>query len=264
MTGYQAVYGALRVLKIVRFPQQTPSPDQLADGLTFLNNMLDSWSTQRILIPYTSLTTYALTAATAAYPIGPTAASPFNVPRPIRIDAAGIVQAASGVYYRTPLKIVSQKEYAEILDKTTTADIPEILYYSPSFGNGTVTVWPIPNVSTSTLLELSAWAALPAFPDSVSPGTDVPIAPGYARAIIYNLAVEMEPSMEGATLDAADAKTAAESKQYIMELNSEMVPQVPDGAIPPLTSAPFEPVPATLKAVAQAKFGGGAPAGTGQ
>lgn len=267
MTGYVLISSALRLLKVLKWPGQKAAPEELADGLTFLNNLLDSWSIQRILIPVVDWSVTTLTAGQYEYQIGPSAPSPFNIARPIRIDAAGIVQASSTVgtvAFRTPLKIISQKEWVEILDKTTTADVPEKLYYGPEVPLGTLWLWPIPNCVTATELELSAWTALASFPDSTSPGTDVPLAPGYARALIYNLALDLESTMPGAVLDAADAKAAQEAKQYVMELNSEMVPQLPDTAIPPLTSAPFEPVPSTLKAVAQAKFGGGGvPGGPG-
>ena len=261
MTGYQIVYAALRVLKVVKWAGQQAATEEMADGLTFLNNMLDSWSTQRILVPVVTFAKYALTASVGSYSIGPTGTSPFNVARPIRIDAAGIVQTSynSGtVIFRAPLRIISEKEYVSIPDKTATGDIPETLYYAPAVPNGTLYLDPIPLCATPTQIEISAWTPLASFPDVLAPplGTDVSLAPGYARAIVYNLAVELVDAMEGAQLSQADAAHALEAKQYIMELNSEMVPQMPDAAIPPLTSLPFEPVPATLKTEAQAKFGG--------
>jgi len=250
MTGGTIITNALRELKVLRFPGQTPATEEAADGLTALNNLCDSWSAERLLIPYVSFARYVLVAAKYIYSIG-LAGGDLTGPRPIRIDAAGIVQLAynSGAGdFRTPLEIVQEKDWVAIKDKTATADVPSKLYYAPTItGNlGTLYLWPIPNVVSSTDLELSAWAALASFPDQT---TDVPLATGYARALTMNLCIELASTMPGAELTQAIATQAEESKRYIMKLNSLMVPEpTGDIAIPPATDVEFRPVPSTLGA----------------
>ncbi len=239
---------ALRLLRVVYNPGQTASSVEEAEGLIVLNNLLDSWSTERLLIPYVGFTRYTLVAATASYTIGPSGGT-LTGPRPIRIDAAGIVQlaynAGSGDF-REALEVIPEKDWVAIKDKTATADIPKKLYYAPTIASnlGTIYLWPIPNVSSATSLELSAWIALVSFADQT---TDVPLAPGYQRALIYNLALELKSSMRGPELPLTEVqeigRSAVESKEYIRQLNSLMVPTDPDLAIPPVTNVEFAPVP---------------------
>lgn len=246
MTGGTIITAALRLIKIIRFSGQTGATEELADGLAALNNLVDNWSTERLLVPVVGFNSFPLTAATPTYTIGTGGA--INTPRPIRIDAAGIVQAAynSGtVNFRTELKLLRESEYVAIKDKTATADIPEKLYYAPGVALGTIYLWPIPNVSSATNLELSAWTALASFPDQT---TDVAIAPGYARALIYNLAVELQSEFPDSELTKEDAAIAVEAKRSIMKLNGLMVPEMPDLATPPATDAYFMPRPAKAEA----------------
>ena len=176
MTGGICVNGALELIKVIR-PGQTPATSESTEALAILNRLVDSWSTERLLIPVVGSATYALTAAQGVYPIGLTAAAPFNVARPIRIDAAGIVQTlfnAGAVNFRSELDLITERDYQALMDKGATADVPQKLYYSPGLANGTLYLWPIPNVVTATSLELSTWTALSSFPDLV---TDVAVAP---------------------------------------------------------------------------------------
>lgn len=248
MTAGAIIYDALGRLHVIR-PGQTAATQELSDSLTTLNNIVDSWSTERLLIPFASFPRYVLIAATPSYTLGP-AGGTLTGPRPIRIDAAGIVQLAynSGAGdFREPLEIISETEWVAIKDKTATADVPKKLYYAPTIagGLGTLYLWPTPNVTSATSLELSVWAALASFPDQA---TDVPLPPGYGRALGANLAIELSSRMPAAVLDQATVAEAAESKSYIMKLNALMVPTSPDMAIPPATAAQYRPVPSALTA----------------
>jgi len=249
MTAATIIYNALRELKVIRWAGQTEATEEAADGLAALNNLVDAWSTERLLIPYVSFTRYTLVASKSTYSIGP-AGGDLTGPRPIRIDAGGIVQLAynSGAGdFRTPLAIIPEKDWVAIKDKTATSDVPEKLYYAPTItGNlGTLYLWPIPNVVSATDLELSAWVALASFPDQ---STDIPLANAYARALTFALAVDLASTMPGAELTQAIVSAADESKRFIMKLNSLEVPETPDVAIPPATDVEFRPVPSTLGA----------------
>lgn len=247
MQAQTIINAALRELKVLRWPGQLPATEEAADGLTFLNNLLDSWSTERLLIPYVSFSRYALIAATASYTIGPSGGT-LTGPRPIRIDAAGIVQLSyngGAGDFRESMQVLTEREWVAIRDKTATADIPTKLYYAPTIASnlGTLYVWPTPNVTTATSLELSAWVALASFADQT---TDVPVPPGYGRALIFNLALELGASMPGAEVTPSIVEVAKESKEYIRRLNSLMVPTQPDSATPPATNVEFAPVPSVV------------------
>jgi len=246
MTSTAIINNALRLLGVIR-TGQTAATAELADGLAFLNQLVDNWSTERLLLPFATFVRYALTAAKSTYTIGPSGAPDITAPRPLRVDAAGIVQLAynlGSADFRSPLDLLSEREWVAIRDKTATADVPKKLYYAPTVANGTLYLWPIPNVSSATSLELTAWGALVAWPDLT---TDEPIAPGYERALVYNLALDMGDKLFGSQVGDVIANGAREAKASIMKLNSLMVPETPvDVATPPATDVQFQPVPAVL------------------
>jgi hypothetical protein len=250
-TAQQIITSALLQLGVVRVGQ-TPASTELDNGLLALNRLLDSWSTERLLIPVVGANFYSLSGSQASYEVGPTATD-FPGTRPIRIDSANFVQqqmSAVTVSFSSPLQLISESDYFAIVDKTATSDIVEKLYYAPSLPNGTFYLWPIPNVTSPCQLQVNAWTPLAEFP---SLGTSVPLATGYERAIVFNLATNLQPDMVGSQLTPETIAIAQESKAYIAKLNALMLPESPDVAIPPSTTPLFEPVPAGLKAVAQAK-----------
>ena len=246
MNAGAIIYDALGRLHVIR-PGQTAAPQELSDGLVALNNLVDSLSTDRLMIPYSTTARYALVAFTAGYTLGPSGT--LVGPRPIRIDQAGIVQ---GVYnygasdFRSPLEIIDEKGWAAITDKTATSDIPLKLYPVATPTSFSLSLWPNPNVSSTTDLELTFWAALSSFPDQ---STDVPLNPGYARALGALLAIELSSRMPACQLDNATVQEAAEAQGAISKLNSLMIPEEPtDIAIPPATDTAFRPVPSVLGA----------------
>jgi hypothetical protein len=254
-TGNYIVNGALLQLGIIRVGQ-TPAPAESQDGLTVLNRLLDSMSTQREFLPVVGAQFYPMAAEKGSYTVGTSGGADLAQPRPVRIDSANFVQKqynGQGTTLSSSLRIIYESEYRGIQDQTATADVPEVLYYAPSVPLGTFYLWPIPNVVTPCQLEANTWTPLASFPDLV---TDVPLYNGLDRALVFKLAVELAPDMVGAKLTQETIASALEASAFIAKLNTLMVPGLPDIATPPATEASFEPVPSTLKATAQAKFGG--------
>lgn len=224
MTAGTIIYNALRLIGQLKGAGQTASTTEAADGLTFLNNIVDTWNTDRLYILYVGTAQYALTANTGSYQIGNAASSPFNVPRPLRIDKAGIV----GVSVRTELQIITEAEYAQIVDKLAVADFPNRLYYQRSVALGTIFIHPLPRATNSTKLEISTWNALSSFADQT---TDVPLAEGYGKCLSYRLATEMAP-LFGLPIPATVAAISNEAESSIKALNAQVpgiidVPQSP-------------------------------------
>lgn len=250
-SGGYIVNAALLQLGIIRVGQ-TAATTELNDGLQMLNRLVDSWSTERLLLPVVGAQYYSLSTAKSVYSVGPSAPD-FPGPRPLRIDSANFLQLlynGAGTSFSSPLRLIGESEFQAIVDKTASSDVSELLYYSPSTPNGSFFLWPIPNVVTDCQLQANIWTPLSQFPDLVS---DVALYPGLEMALVFNLAVMLEPDMVAAKLSQATIAEAAEAKTRIAKLNALMLPQMPDAAIPPGAAAPFEPVPATLRAVAQAK-----------
>lgn len=252
-TGNAIVNGALLQIGVIR-PGQTPASTESDAGLTFLNRMIDSWSTDRLLLPVVGATLYNLVGGQGEYTVGP--GGQLGGLRPLRIDSANFVQGQYNLGpagFTSDLRIISQTEYQMIVDKTATADVSEVLYYSPAVPLGTFNLWPIPNVVTPCQLQANIWTPLAQFTDLT---TDVALYPGLDQALVFNLAINLAPIMPASKLTAETVAIAQQSMDQIRKLNALMVPTMPDIAIPPITAVQFEPVPASTKAVAQAKFGG--------
>lgn len=194
------------------------SPEDGAYGLLHLNNMLDSWSTRRLFIFNVGIAAYGLTANIGVYPIGPTAAAPFNVVRPTKINAARILALINGVYVGVKdLSILTVDQFQELSDPTATANVPEMLYCDFAYPNANLNLYPRPAVGVGTQLELSTWTSLMQF---ATLQTTYSFPPGYWNALMWNLVVELGPGYN----KPADSATAAKALEYmktIQEINRE-------------------------------------------
>ena len=254
-TGNSIINEALLQIGVIRVGQ-TPASTESDEGLSALNRLVDSMSTQREFLPVVGATLYNMVGGKASYTVGNAIGADLNSPRPLRIDSANFVQTqyASGpAYFSAPLRLIYEGEYQAIVDKTATADIPEVLYYAPSMPLGTFYLWPIPNVPSPCQLQANTWTPLASFPDLT---TDIPLYPGLQRALAFKLAIELATAFPGTKLTQETVSVASEASAFIAKLNTLMVPGTPDIATPPITGVQFEPVAADTKAVAQAKFGG--------
>lgn len=71
-------------------PGQSPSPDDLAYGLSQLNALTDSWSTERLSLFTVESAEYQLTAGQQDYELGPTAVD-FVQERPVLIQTVSMI-----------------------------------------------------------------------------------------------------------------------------------------------------------------------------
>ena len=86
------------------------------------------------------------------------------------------------------LEVIGNEQYQRIGFKTISSNYPDYLYYNPTYPFGTITLYPVPNIAlqlilsqTSKLLDISYLQQVISLP------------PGYERALIYNLAIELAP-----------------------------------------------------------------------
>ena len=225
MTATVLISGALRLLGEIVAPGQTAAPEELAEGLTALNAMLDNWSTERLNIYAISVAAYTLVTTQQVYGIGPAGGATFAAPRPIKIELAAILSLnPSGALVRSELELIDQAHWQALAVKSASSSVADRLYYDHGAPNGNLYLWPVPVFTgTAPQLELSTWAAL-AFADLTTPAF---FAAGYELAIRYNLAVQMA-SLFGVEPTAATIETAREAKAAIRAINAA----TPDGEPP--------------------------------
>jgi len=191
-----------------------PTADEMTDGFSILNEMIDSWTLERLMLYAEVRALFPLTNAVNTYTIG--VGGVFNAARPLAISKAGLVRASPPAV-EVPLHIFTDTQYERIPVRSITGE-PQGVYLIRTWPLATVFLLPIPD-STGLQLALSGPTAIAQFADISS--TDYTFAPGYARAIRYNLAVELAPEY-GVTADPVVMAIAAESKGKIKAANIQL------------------------------------------
>jgi hypothetical protein len=85
MTLRELITGSLRLLNATQ-AGQAPSADDMAVGVEALNALIDSWSSERLLIYTISPHYFQLQAGKKDYTLGPD--GDFNITRPLEIESA--------------------------------------------------------------------------------------------------------------------------------------------------------------------------------
>jgi hypothetical protein len=190
-------------------------------GLTRLNSMLDLWQTERLTIYNLNRILFDFVAGQASYTIGPTSTDPVVTPdidypvRPTYIQTINIRVATDDYPFEMPIRILTDDEWAELAIKSLDSTYPTRAYYNPTIPLGTLSFWPIP-LDTSINAALYIPAPL-GHVDTLS--TELTLAPGYAEAIRYNLALRLCAPF-GRPADAAVIQLATESKAQIKRTNT--------------------------------------------
>lgn len=192
---------------------ETPSASELTDGLTSLNDLVETWSADGFLVFEEKIETFTLIANQQQYGIG--SGGDFDTVRPIQIKGAGIKQ--SGGEDEQPVKILNIQEWQSIVVKSTSSELPLYLYYNPAYPLGEVNVWPKPSAASS--LVLYSEKPLTAFANTAA---TVSLPPGYQRALRKNLALELAPEY-GRNPSPLLMEQAMESKAEIMRRNMKTV-----------------------------------------
>lgn len=210
MTVAELIRGALRTLGVLA-SGETPAAAEQADALVSLNDMLDSWAGERLVLYATLRSTHTLTPSLNPHTIG--SGGTFSTTRPVRIDRASIIRAAAAGT-ETPLALLSDAEWQTTPNKTDTGT-PAALWVETAHPLAKLWLHPIP--SAADTLVLYTWQQLGRFA-SASETVDLP--PGYQRALRFNLAAELAGEY-GVALSAENASIAAESKATLKRMNAK-------------------------------------------
>lgn len=200
MTVIQLIKGSLRLVQGLGVGRGIENSGSIAaDCLFSLNALLDTWRTERLLVPHITETTYTWPAGTSSRTIG--TGGQFNATRPVRIESAVLVNGDS----RTLLDMLTRERYLERRDG---------LYSNGAAPLSTLYLLPVPTASVS--LELSTWTPISAF----AAVTDTIVLPdGYEAALLYNLALELAPLFPDTMLTDHVITRARETKAAIKRLN---------------------------------------------
>lgn len=208
-TAAELIEGSLRLLGVLAEGEQ-PSVAVMQDSIMAMNQMIQSWDTERLSVFSTQDQVFTWPAYTMSRTIGPT--GDFVGNRPIEIDDATYFKdPSSGLSFG--VKLINQQQYDGIAFKTVTSTYPQVLWVNNTFPDMEMTIYPVPIkalewhiISVETLTEVS----------SVS--TDMYFPPGYLRAFRYNLACELAPEF-GVEPSPQVQRIAMSSKRNIKRVN---------------------------------------------
>jgi hypothetical protein len=209
-TAGDQINAALRLIGMLA-EGETPSADTSNDALNALNQMIDSWNTERLSVFSTQDQVFTWTPNQIHRTLGPTGNFVGN--RPILVDDA--------TYFKDPtngisfgIKIINQQQYDGIAVKTVTSTYPQVMWINMDYPNIDMYVYPVPTkalewhfISVTELDQPATLATTLAFP------------PGYLRCFKYNLACEIANEF-GVEPPANVARIAMTSKRNLKRINN--------------------------------------------
>lgn len=209
-TAADQINGALRLLGVLA-EGETPSAAVSQDSLTALNQMIDSWNTERLAVFCTQDQIFSWPPSTIKRTLGPS--GDFVGNRPIQIlDSTYFRDPASGISYG--IKLINQQQYNGIAVKTVTSTYPQVMWVNNTFPNVEMYVYPVPTKVLEfhlvSVQELSTPANL---------ATNLAFPPGYLRAFRYNLACEIAPEF-GVEPSPQVRRIAMYSKRDLKRINN--------------------------------------------
>ena len=181
-TAFDQIKAALRLIGQLAEGEE-PSPQAAQDALAAMNQMIDSWNTERLSVFCTEDQVFNWPTDEITRTLGPT--GDFVGNRPILIDDA--------TYFRDPqtnvsygIKLINQQQYDGIAVKTVTSTYPQVMFVNNTFPDITMTIYPKP----TRLLEWH-FVSVQELTKPATLNTVLSFPPGYLRAFKYNLAMEI-------------------------------------------------------------------------
>ena len=209
-TAGDQINGALRLIGQLA-EGETPSAATSQDALTAMNQMIDSWSIERLAVFSTQDQMFMWPPGAISRTLGPT--GDFVGNRPVLLD--------DSTYFRDPannisfgIKILNQQQYNGIAVKTVTSTYPQVIWINMTYPDIEMYVYPVPTkvlewhfVSVSELTQPATLATVLSFP------------PGYLRAFRYCLACEIAAEF-GVEPSPQVSRIAMTSKRNLKRINN--------------------------------------------
>ena len=209
-TAGDIINGSLRLLGVLA-EGEVPSAETSQDALRAMNQMIDSWNTERLAVFSTQDQVFTWPAATLNRTLGPTGNFVGN--RPILLDDATYFKDPStGVSYG--IKMINQQQYDGIAVKTVSSTFPQVLFTNMTYPDIDMFIYPRPTrdlewhfISVEELTQPATLDTVLSFP------------PGYLRAFRYNLACELAPEF-GEEPSSQVQRIAMASKRNLKRINN--------------------------------------------
>jgi hypothetical protein len=209
-TAGDIINGSLRLLGVLA-EDETPSASTSQDALFAMNQMIDSWGTEKLATFTTQEQIFLWPPGALSRTLGPT--GDFVGDRPVLMDdATYFIDPANGISFG--IKIINQQQYDGIAVKTVTSTYPQVLWINTNFPNIDMHIYPVPTKVLEWHFISAAQLDQPA-----TLATDILFPPGYLRAFRYNLACEFAPEF-GVEPSPQVKRIAMASKRNLKRINN--------------------------------------------
>lgn len=209
-TAADLINGSLRLIGQLA-EGEAPSNETSQDALAAMNQMLDSWSAERLAVYSTQDQVFTWPAVTVSRTLGPT--GDFVGTRPVLLDDATYFRDAStNVSYG--LRMINQQQYNGIAVKTVRSTYPQVMWVNMTYPDIELYVYPVPTRN----LEFHFVSVEP-LSQPATLTTDLSFPPGYLRAFRYNLAMELAPEF-GIEPSVQVQRIAMTSKRNLKRINA--------------------------------------------
>lgn len=209
-TAGDIINGSLRLLGVLA-EGEVPSAETSQDALRAMDQMIDSWNTERLSVFSTQDQVFTWPAGELSRTLGPS--GDFVGNRPVLLDdATYFLDPGTGVSYG--IKFINQQQYDGIAVKTVTSTFPQVIFVNMTYPDVEMFVYPRPTralewhfISVEELTQPATLATTLTFP------------PGYLRAFRYNLACELAPEF-GVEPSPQVQRIAMTSKRNLKRINN--------------------------------------------
>lgn len=156
---------ALRHLGQMSAAETVPAPEDTALALQAFNQLVGQKNNRRrVTATFQRSQAFTFTSSLASYTIG-TAANSANFvlaagERPNKLEYAQLVLTGSTPYQFIPLEIINVEQEVLIAQPGLSSQFPQIIYYKPTWPNGTIIPYPAFPTQTSYQLTLTWWNQL--------------------------------------------------------------------------------------------------------
>lgn len=228
---------------------ETPSSTESTDALFALNDLIDIWQTEKLLLPVQQLIQFPLVSGQGVYWLGTDAGGEViqgqtiaasvtttggaHPARPAQsLRRAGYFDSSAGVQTVTNLIIVPESEMLTLSAVPATGN-PQYATLQNFYPNSALLLYPTPTSST-LVLNCNVDQQIPPF---ASLTQSVYLPPGYSRALRYNLAVELgeqygKPASPNVVAIAQESKAVLKQNNTTpVRLKSELVKLRQSGAL---------------------------------
>jgi hypothetical protein len=209
-TAGDIINGSLRLLGVLA-EGEVPSSETSQDALNAMNQMIDSWNTERLSVFATQDQVFTWPSGLLSRTLGPS--GDFVGNRPVLLDDSTYFRDAStGISYG--IKFINQQQYNGIAVKTVTSTFPQVIFVNMTHPDIEMYIYPRPTRDLEwhfiSVEELTQPATL---------ATQLHFPPGYLRAFRYNLATEMSPEF-GVEPSSQVMRIAMTSKRNLKRVNN--------------------------------------------